>query len=342
MANTEINQYKSYISIIAIVGIMLVLIFYISRKLDLKKSNCAKIGKNTNLSLLHTDSQQMLSSFFIKTAYNCCCTGNFRNDYVDLCSLINCAGQGVRALDFQIYSLKNKPIISASTVTSTNYKEIYNYLDFYDTMINVKRYFIDDPASSANNTDPLFLIFRLYSTNTTIYDSMADALNSVFGFANPTGNIIYMASSKLILDNETLSNLNKKVIIIVDPTYGDPAKFNSSKLNWYNSLTMGTQTNNVYRENDAIINVSDILAKSTTHLSFLYPDVGLSSSNYDFITTGIFNKISFIGMNFQTNDKWLTTYTTFFNKNAFIDKTITLDNAKSVNAVAYAAYQKYM
>ena len=28
-----------------------------------------------------------LKDFYIKTAYNCCCNGSFRNDYVDLCAL---------------------------------------------------------------------------------------------------------------------------------------------------------------------------------------------------------------------------------------------------------------
>ena len=32
-----------------------------------------------------------LKDFYVKTAYNSCATGKFKNDYVDLCALNNCA-----------------------------------------------------------------------------------------------------------------------------------------------------------------------------------------------------------------------------------------------------------
>jgi hypothetical protein len=333
-----IEQYKTYISLFMLIAIILVFLFYISHKMQLKKISCDKMEKIIPLLLTHTISTEPLNTFFIKTAYNCCCTGNFQNDYVDLCSLKNCANQGVRALDFQVYSLKDRPIISASSVTSKDYKEIYNYLEFYDAMKNVKRYFLDDPTISTNHNDPLFLIFRLYSANQTIYDSMGDTLNDIFGYANPMGNLIYFTPINKSLDAEILDNLSNKVIIIVDPTYGNPAKFESSKLNWITSLKFGTQTNNLYRENETLIDY-DVYTKSTTNLSIIYPDLGFSSINYDFITTGIFNNISFIGMNFQRNDKWLKEYNTLFNINAFIDKDTI--NEKYVDTVAYNSYLNF-
>lgn len=327
-----LEKYKTYISIFFIIAIIVVLLFYITSKTNLKQVNCRRIEHNKQLNLSSmSDSDEKLNNFFIKTAYNCCCTGNFKNDYVDLCSLKNCATQGVRALDFQIYSLNNKPVISASSVKTNKYKEIYNYLEFYDTMLNIKRYFIDDPTTSSNNTDPLFLIFRLYSTNQKIYDDMGDALNNIFGFANSMGNLIYIAPPGITLDNESLNNLRNKVIIIVDPANGDPPKFESSKLNWINSLTVGTGTNNAYNEKDSLINVSSIHENAQSNLTFLYPEISYISSNYDFVTTGIFNYISFICMSFQTNDKWLTNYNSkdFFGSNAFISKTEIITNMAS-------------
>jgi len=327
-----LEKYKTYISIFVIIAIIVVLLFYITSKINLKKGNCERINNNEQLQLSPmSDSDEKLNNFFIKTAYNCCCTGNFKNDYVDLCSLKNCAFQGVRALDFQIYSLNNKPVISASSVKTNKYKEIYNYLAFYDTMLNVKRYFIDDSTTASNNTDPLFLIFRLYSTNQKIYDDMGDALNNIFGFENSIGNLIYIAPPGISLDNETLTNLRNKVVIIVDPTNGDPSKFESSKLNWINSLTVGGGTNNSYSEKESIINVSSINTNSQSNLTFLYPELSYLSSNYDFVTTGIFNNISFICMSFQTNDKWLTNYNSkdFFGSSAFILKTKIITNMAS-------------
>jgi hypothetical protein len=58
-------------------------------------------------------------------------------------------------------------------------------------------------------------------------------------------------------------------------------------------------------------------------LSILYPDLQANSNNYDFVTTGFFNYISFIGMNYQYNDNFLKDYNNhfscaFMNKEKFI------------------------
>lgn len=343
------KQYKLYFVLFIFFLMFIFFLYYISKKMSLKQNNCKRIEgiipKNTGTVSIGSINGIILddniNSFFIKTAYNCCCAGNFKNDYVDICALKNCAYQGVRALDFQIYSLKNKPIISASSMKTNKYKEIYNYLDFYETMVNVKRFFINDPTYSSNLKDPLFLIFRLYSTNSVIYDIMAKTLNELFGYSNPAGNLIYINPMNSTLDNASIKNLNGKVIIIVDSTYGDSSKFVSSKLNKYNSLQIGTLNNNVYREENSLIQLKKINADSSTNLTFLYPDLGFSSSNYDYITKGVFNKISFIGMNYQTSDKYLKNYNLMFTigsvKSAFIYKN---DYIKTL--MDTPAYNSYM
>jgi hypothetical protein len=330
MAMATVVQYKYYILLFMVIGIIVVLLFYVSYKFGLKSQNCTTITKKSdtlNISEINSDFNKPLSSYFIKTAYNCFCSGKFKNDYVDLCALQNCANYGVRALDFQIYSLNNKPIISASTVNSNKYKEIYNYIPFYSGMQNVKKHFLN--TIHTNSQDPLFLIFRLYTTNSGVYDIMGDTLNELFGYASAEGNRIYIKSLNETLDQILLASLMKKVIILVDATHGDPAKFNSSKLHLYTSMTMGTQTNKIYRENDvinAISHNSQKLIDVSNNLNIVYPNLEYSNSNYDFVTTGINNGISFIGMNFQRNDTYLKEYNNslFFNNYAFIEKNATM------------------
>ena len=62
----------------------------------------------------------------------------------------------------------------------------------------------------------------------------------------------------------------------------------------------------------------------------MYPDSdNPHNNNYDFVTSGVFNSVSFIGMNFQNNDIYLTEYNNFFKTSAFIkkgDKLITMFN----------------
>jgi hypothetical protein len=266
-----------------------------------------------------------LNQFFIKTAYNCCCTGNFKNDYVDVCALKNCAHYGVRALDFQIYSLNNKPIVSASSVESTQYKEIYNSIGFYTAIHAVRKYFVDD-QSNQNRKDPLFLIFRLYTINSEIYDMMAQALDEVYGYASPLSNMIYMLPSNVQLESVKLSDLFQKVVIIVDPSHGDPNKLKTSKLINYTSMVTGDSlSKHLYREKDLLARVymsnkrvsDDYISNN---LTILYPDIQQNKKNYDSISSGIFNNVSFIGMNFQSNDAFLKDYNGIFSQSAILYK----------------------
>jgi len=331
MSKMAMAQYKYYVLLFMVILIIVVLLFYISYKFGLKKQNCKTIEKQDtskplNLTSINESYNKPLGQYFIKTAYNCFCSGNFKNDYVDECALKNVANYGVRALDFQIYSLNNKPIISASTVDNTKYKEIYNYIPFNDALIQIKKHFMN---TSVNRSDPLFLIFRLYTINYVVYDLMGDILNQTFGYGTPgKGNKIFLLAPNQTLDSVQLNKLIGKVVIIVDATNGDPAKFNSSKLHLYTSLALGTRTNKIYREDDIITSVSlhkTYLVDISNNLNVLYPNLEYSSLNYDFVTTGINNGISFIGMNFQKNDTYLKEYNSIFKTFSFANKSDTIN-----------------
>jgi hypothetical protein len=328
---------KTYITLFFVIIIVLGLLVYISNQLNLKNTNCALLSKSSNTSVISIEKTQgfntntELKNYFIKTAYNCCCVGNFKNDYVDPCALKNCASYGVRALDFQIYSLNNTPIVSASSVNSNKYKEIYNYMKFYDAMNFVRKFFIDD-GTNANCKDPLFLIFRLHTTNAPVYDMMSQALNQVFGYASPMSNMIYMLPNNAKLDTTMLSSLMKRVIIIVDPSHGDKSAFANSKLMSFTSMVTGvSMDNNIYRESSllgvvAVNRTNGYITDVSNNLCLLYPDLQPNKNNYDFITSGIFNYLSFIAMNFQYKDQFLFEYNkTFFGSCAFIHKQKTLE-----------------
>ena len=94
---------------------------------------------------INASSQQCsgnLRDYYILTAYNCCSGGSYKNDYVGLCNLIAVISQGVRCLDFEIYSLNNQPVVatSSSPLYSTCYKESYNSIPFGDVMTTIQSY----------------------------------------------------------------------------------------------------------------------------------------------------------------------------------------------------------
>ena len=258
-----------------------------------------------------------LNKTFIRTAYNCCCSGTFKNDYVSYCALINCAKQGVRALDFTVYSLKGKPVIGASTLVTNNYKETYNSLPFDETMSQVYKYFIASAMNCPNINDPLFLIFRIQSLLKNTYDEMARSLNSTFGGSSLYGNIIYYIRDGVDepLQSVLLKELIKKVVIIIDMTGIQKDLYAKSKLSAMSALNVGNGENIIYRESD--LSQHDLSSK-TENLSILYPDFSNTSNNYDF-REGLDQKINFIGLSFQENEAYLKEYNKLFSKSALID-----------------------
>jgi hypothetical protein len=161
---------------------------------------------------------------------------------------------------------------------------------------------------------------------------MAQALNQVFGYASATNNMIYMLPNNTKLDTTLLSSLMKRVVIIVDPSHGDKTAFSNSKLMSFTSMVTGvSMDNNIYRESSllgvvAVNRTNGYITDVSNNLCLLYPDLQPNKNNYDFVTSGIFNNVSFIAMNFQYKDQFLLGYNkTFFGSCAFIHKQKTLE-----------------
>jgi hypothetical protein len=317
-------------SLFNVVIFILVAAFLIYVFINIKKesTNCKRINKTPmNTSIVSMDSagyvlditKTTLNKTFIRTAYNCCCSGTFKNDYVSYCALINCAKQGVRALDFTIYSLKGKPVIGASTLVTNNYKETYNSLPFAETMSQVYKYFIASAMNCPNINDPLFLIFRVQSLLKSTYDEMSHVLNSTFGGASLFGNMIYYIKRDVDapLQSVVLKELLKRVVIIIDITGVQKELYSKSKLSVMSALDVGNGENIIYRESDLIQQDAESMKKAE-NLSILYPDFSNTSNNYDF-RSGLDQKINFIGLSFQETDAYLKEYNKLFATSAFID-----------------------
>jgi hypothetical protein len=297
------------------IGLVLLLIFfifaYIYTTLKKKERNCETISKSgpfytiaplTNYSEYSSSLESPIKDFYIKTAYNCCCTGNLKNDYVDNCALLKCADFGVRALDFQIYSKFDTPIISASSlpnteITNFKYKELYNSLLFSDTMKTIKEHFLLSPNCN-NKQDPLFLIFRLYTNKKNVMDKMYETLYNTFNS--------YIYTTNAEFDNIKLNEIMSKVIIIIEKT---PicVNYNNSKLKNIVALELGNTTNKIYRERDIVSYMSSDpeISANFRNINLLYPEISGNVENYDAVTIAKMSGIQFIAMNYQLNDEYL-------------------------------------
>jgi len=145
---------------------------YINSKCKLIKrvyKNYAKLASINPNDVNYKDNK--LRDYYIKTAYNCCALGDFKNTYVDLCALENVLKQGVRCLDFEIYSLNGKPVVAVSSKDDYFIKESFNSLDLGSVLDYINNYAFSG-SIAPNSNDPLLLHFRIKSENIKMYDTL--------------------------------------------------------------------------------------------------------------------------------------------------------------------------
>jgi hypothetical protein len=260
-----------------------------------------------------------LRDYYVKSSYNSCCAGDFKNDYVSLKALRHVVGQGARLLDFSIYNIDNKPVVAASSQDSIFYKETYNSLDFDDVIKTINS--IAFSSSIAPNAhDPLFLNFRVFSQQKSTYDLMAQSIGKHLGnrlLPDEYGKE-YNGHS---IGNLNLSSLMDNIIIITDKNNPDILE-NSDLYNYVNICT-STPLLQIINNYNVIYapNYNEIISFNKKKMSISIPDLSSQASN---IPVSIHQKygIQFICINFQTNDNNLEYYENFFNKagSAFVLK----------------------
>ena len=162
---------------------------YIFNKANLNQTNCDNLNTvyDGELSKLQSISPSVINGtsldlsgnirdYYIKTAYNCCSAGEFKNDYVNSCALKICFQQGVRCLDFEIYSIDNQPVVATSATDDYTVKETYNSIPLAKVLDKIYDYNSDDHGYCPNSLDPLFLHFRIKSDNCIMYNNFAKLL----------------------------------------------------------------------------------------------------------------------------------------------------------------------
>ena len=381
------------------VSIMLIILLFVwsYTKFSLKDTNCAKIEKSKGLvegnfdnivdlvddpdkcrqmndghqSTAEIDDRKTtgeykLRDFVVKTAYNCCATGGFSHDYVDICALENCIETRARCLDFEIYSFNNKPVIALSTINRHNIKESYNALDFGSVMQRIK------DTAFINTHDPLFLHFRIKTKNIAILNQMAVSIFDNFSDRLLPSQYSYEYNHQSMGDVE-MSKLYKKIIIMVSKINDNNTcsfdeelsnvsviPIEDSKLYEYVNIITGSNNMNVHRYSNAKVGVDRlaVMEHNKTSLGMVIPDCDNNPSNYDWVPlafkndeneTGDYTQFSygfqFIGLSFQDMDKFLVTYHDMFNKkkSSFIlkpellramDTVVTVDTARVDNTVS--------
>lgn len=244
-----------------------------------------------------------INKFYIKTAYNCCSLGDYSNDNVGTCILTSILKQGVRCLDFEIFSIDDMPVVATSTTKSYHEKETYNSLPFREVIS-----LISDQAFtgdiSPNSGDPLFIHLRIKSSNLKMFTNLNKILNKV---------------SKLkkgdVLPSTPVSAIMGKIVIIA--SHENKVYLKSGAYN----MISGASNFYLYKyESIQNLSTAEIAEMNKpTSMSIVLPPAGPNPPNID-INKIIKMQCNMMAMRYQLNDPQLKTYNEIFNDCAFILK----------------------
>ena len=326
-----------------VIVILLWLITYVTTKLNLNTTNCGSIksyyGEPTKItsswtSLNSKDYQKNLRDFYIKTAYNCCASGQYKNDYVSLCALHNTIIQGCRCLDFEIYCLNDTPVVAISSIDMVGVKQSYNSLPISVVLADIRKYAFSEakiPGDGKvqrfcpNSTDPLLLHFRLKTNKVNVLNQLASEIAQSLG--DKLLPIDYMRE----YDGKNLTKVPinvfiDKVIIMVEKSntsQGMPILYQSMNL-W--ELTNVT-TNSVFIYEQFFSDVKnttdpqEITDFNRQNMTLVLPDMSQYNINYICTVPQILG-CQLMAMSFQNHDQNLITYNDLFEKagSAFVPK----------------------
>lgn len=329
MSNIDTNKQIQIIVITIVIIIIIGTSVYIYNKMTYTKKYCKvinniydDIGKVQSINISDAKFKDYaLRDFYIKSSYNCCAIGHFKNTYVDTCALKQVIRQGVRVLDFQIFSIENRPVIAVSSIpcdyNSINIekqcyliKESYNYVKFSDAMELISSYaFSGDTCPNPN--DPLILHFRIMSVNKEIYSTMSDILKTNFNRSLLDKKYSYEYNG-YSLANEPITNLINKVIISVDRSN---SLFQDTPLLELVNICSNSVFMRGLREKDVKYtpDYKELLEFNKKNLTIEFPDVSTSNNNPS-ASLGMKYGVQMVAMCYQNYDANLEYYETFFAK----------------------------
>lgn len=262
--------------------------------------------------------QYSLRDYYIKTAYNACSGGNYKNGYVDTCTLKNLLKQGVRGLDFEIYSIDDQPVVATSTSDNYCVKETFNSVSFSE-VFNVIRDYAFANSTAPNPFDPIILHLRIKSTNQKMYSNFAKLLES---------------NNSILMDKQysfeyygknfgtvKLSDMAGKVVIIVDRS--NTSFMDSEAFYEYVNMTSNSVFARALHYYD-IVNAPDmeeLIGYNKLNMTIGMPDKGSNPENPSSITMRAYG-VQMLAMRYQYVETNLEENNVFFDEagHAFVLK----------------------
>lgn len=278
------ENFQSYMIIAFIFIILIIFIAYMIYLSRLENAECNYMnslypsvdGNLRPITSSDPDCSGNLFDYYIKTAYNSCSGGSYKNDFVNICNLKAVIKQGVRCLDFEIYSVNNQPVVSTSTSDSYYVKETFNSVNFSSAMDTIRNYAFSG-STCPNPTDPLIIHLRCKSNNQTMYSNLANIFKSNTDIM--LGPDYSYEASGTNLGNVPLMSLQNKIILIMDRS--NPAFIENEDLLEYVNLA----SNSVFMRICDFYNVknspdiNELIEFNRQGMTIVIPDSGSNPPN---------------------------------------------------------------
>lgn len=322
--NSIANMKEDFISFMILIFILIIILIVIAYFIYLSKLQVSECNFMSDLygtldgkirSINQGDEQctYNFNEYYIKTAYNSCSGGSYKNDFVNICNLKNLIKQGVRGLDFELYSIGDSPVVSTSTSDNYYIKETYNYVNFADVMSTIENYAFSG-GTAPNSTDPIIIHLRIKSNNQAMYTNLANIfkaydnrmLGKDYSFENYGHNI----------GNEPLLSFVNKIILIVDRING--SFLDNKEFLEYVNLTSNSIFMRGYSYYDIKNNpdINELQQYNKRSMTIVFPDNGenqVNPSGYLVRDTGS----QMLAMRFQYIDNFLEENTLFFDQGGY-------------------------
>ena len=321
-----INQAKSipkstYFAWFLIILFIVIFVWYITMKVSIntkQSRECDYINElypstSSRIRSINSDVSGNLFDYYIKTAYNCCSGGNYKDDYVDVCVLKGILKNGTRCLDFEIYNIEHEPVVATSTADSYYVKETFNFIPF-STIMEVLSSYAFSSGNTPNPTDPLLIHLRMKSNDQTMYSNLAKVfkkypsimLGKDFSFENSGKNI----------GATPLLELQSKILVIADKS--NPSFLDNDDLMEYINLTSNSVFMREYRYTDVknISDLNELQEYNKKSMTIVLPDNEITPPN----PSGILCReagCQMVAMRYQYVDSYLEENALFFDDSGY-------------------------
>lgn len=301
---------------IVVIIITAIIVYY--RTMTSTSRACAKLdnGISTNIRSLTASDEKCkytLKDYYIKTSYNSCSVGEYRNGFVSTCILKDIIRQGVRGIDFEIYSEKDKPVVATSTTNNYYVKETYNSIYFNDIMKIITQYAFNG-GTAPNYRDPIILHLRFKSGNSNMYQNLAEIFKQYKSYLlSPEYSYEYNGKN---LGNVSILEFGPKIIIVVDKQNSDFMK-NKNLYEFVNMTSSSVFMQELtFSDVQNIPNMQELQNNNKTNMTMVIPNKSSAPENSNGIITRELG-CQFTAMQYQHADDMLQESDDFFNKSGY-------------------------